>query len=188
MRASGESDGRVITFGIRESEDCLLWVNFVKERFPDSKIILTGISMGAATVMTALTKPLPNEVVCVLADCGYTTPKDIISKVLRDIHLPVWLFYPAIKLGAKLFGRFDLEETSALEGVKNTKIPVILMHGDDDAFVPCEMSEELYAVCTAPNKRLVKIEGAGHGLAFPKAKEEYINALREFEAEAQFIN
>ena len=103
------------------------------------------------------------------------------------VHLPVWLFYPAIKLGAKIFGRFDLEETSALEGVKNTKIPVIFIHGDDDAFVPYSMSEELYEACAAPHKRFVKIKGAGHGLAFPKSKEEYVNALREFEQEADFF-
>lgn len=188
QRASGESEGHVITFGIRERLDCALWAKFAAERFPDSPLILTGISMGAATVMTALCEELPSSVVCVLADCGYTTPRAIISKVLRDIHLPVWLFYPAIKLGAGLFGRFNLEEASALEGVERTKIPVIFIHGDADNFVPYSMSEELYEACSSTHKRLVKIEGAGHGLAFPRDEDGYINALREFEAEANFIN
>lgn len=187
LRASGESDGRVITFGIRESDDLRLWTEFIAARYPERKIIIGGVSMGAATVMMALAKPLPEQVVCALADCGYTTPKAIISKVLRDIHLPVWLFYPAIKLGAKLFGRFDLEERSALEGAKNAKIPVIIIHGDTDDFVPCYMSDELYEACEAPHKKLFKVKGAGHGLAFPKDEEGYLSALREFEAEADFL-
>ena len=188
QRASGESDGHVITFGIRERVDCALWARFAAERFPDSPLILTGISMGAATVMTALCEELPKSVVCVLADCGYTTPKAIISKVLRDIRLPVWLFYPAVKLGARLFGRFDLEEASALAGVSKTNVPVIFIHGDEDDFVPYSMSEELYEACSSTHKRLVKITGAGHGLAFPRDEDGYINALREFEKEANFIS
>lgn len=184
QRASGESEGHVITFGIRERRDSALWAKFVSERFPERKIIITGISMGAATVMMALCEELPTSVVCVLADCGYTSPKAIISKVLRDIHLPVWLFYPAIKLGAKLFGRFNLEEASALEGVKKAKIPVIFIHGDDDDFVPCEMSEELYLACISEHKTLYTVKDAGHGLAFPKDEEAYLSAIRNFDMKA----
>ena len=95
QRAGGESDGRVITFGIREHLDCIAWANFAREKFgPDRRLIITGVSMGAATVMMASAKELPKNVVCVLADCGYTSPKEIICKVLRDIKLPQGIFYP----------------------------------------------------------------------------------------------
>ena len=147
--------------------------------------MITGISMGAATVMMALGEDLPKNVVCALADCGYTSPKEIIKKVLRDLHLPSAVFYPLIKLGARIFGRFNLEEYSSLEGVRASKIPVIFIHGDDDAFVPCEMSERLHGACASEHKRLVFISGAGHGLAFPKDKEGYCDALREFENECR---
>lgn len=183
QRAAGESEGRLITFGIKERQDCKRWVEYAVEKFgEDTEIIITGISMGAATVMMALEGELPRQVKCALADCGYTSPEAIIKKVLREIHLPPAFFYPAIKLGAKIFGGFDLEESSALEGVKNTEIPIIFIHGETDAFVPCDMSLELYRECSSPKKTLYTVPGAGHGLAFPKDEESYYLAVREFEA------
>lgn len=180
QRASGESDGHVISFGINEHKDCLKWVEYAVERFgKDVKIILTGISMGAATVVMASGKQLPDNVVCVLADCGYDSAKAIIMKVISEMELPAKLLYPFVKLGARVYGGFDLEETSPVEAVKNCKAPLIMFHGDTDAFVPYEMSEKVYAACPHKNKRLVKIEGAGHGLAFPVDKELYINSMRE---------
>jgi fermentation-respiration switch protein FrsA (DUF1100 family) len=180
-RAHGKSDGHVITFGIRERFDCLRWIDYAVGRFgPEVKLILTGVSMGAATVMMATGEPLPPNVVMVLADCGYTSPKEIISKVMRDIHLSPRLFYPLVKLGAKLFGGFDLEETSALDAMERCRVPLILIHGDADDFVPFEMSAAIYEACSA-EKRLVSIAGAGHGLAFPVDRKGYVQALAEFQ-------
>ena len=189
QRAAGESDGHMITFGIKERLDCVRWVEYAVEKFgEDSKIIITGISMGAATVMMALGERLPSQVVSALADCGYTSPREIIKKVLRDIHLPTFIFYPVIKLGARIFGRFNLEETSAISCVSHSDIPIIFIHGEDDAFVPCEMSRELYRVCGAQKKMLYTVKGAGHGLAFPKDREGYYNALGNFEKEYKILN
>ncbi len=181
QRGHGASSGRTISFGIKEKYDCISWINYASERFGrDKRIIIGGISMGASTVLMAAGQDLPENVVCVLADCGYSSPRKIIRKVVRQMRLPVSIVYPFIKLGARVFGGFDLEEDSPIEAVKRCKIPVIFLHGDVDDFVPFEMSKEMYDVCVAP-KKLVTIKGAGHGLAFPVDKEGYLNALREFE-------
>ena len=180
QRGSGSSDGSVISFSINERRDCLAWVDFMIQKFgPDVKIILTGISMGAATVMMAAGEELPDQVIGILADCGYSSPKDIICKVIRDMKLPPKPIYPLIKLGAKLFGGFNLEETSALEALKRCKKPVIFFHGETDEFVPCEMSRACFAAC-ASEKRLVTVPNAGHGLAYPVDPERYIRELKAF--------
>ena len=180
QRCSGESGGNVITFGINEHRDCLSWVEHMISRFgPDVKIILTGISMGASTVLTAAGKPLPNNVIGVLADCGYDSAKNIIQKVIADMGLPPKLAYPFVKLGARLFGHFDLEETSPMEAMKTCAVPVILFHGESDDFVPCQMSRNIYEACPT-RKKLVTIPGAGHGLSYPTDPEGYRQALREF--------
>ncbi|MBQ2735470.1 MAG: alpha/beta hydrolase [Clostridia bacterium] len=180
-RAAGKSAGHVITFGIKESRDALTWVDFVLKYIDkDAKIILTGISMGASTVMMAASMPLPHNVVGILADCGYTSTKAIIQKVSADMKLPAKLVYPFIKLGARLFGGFDSDAASPIESMKHCHLPVIFFHGDADDFVPASMSEENFAVCTAEHKRLVLIRGAGHGLAFPVDQDVYLNELRSF--------
>ena len=180
-RASGYSEGHVITFGVKESRDCLGWVELVlREIDKDAKIILTGVSMGAATVLVAATLPLPENVVGILADCGYSSPEAIIKKVMRDLHLSVKLFYPLARLGAILFGRFDPHKCSPVESMRSCRLPVLFFHGDDDRFVPISMSEENYAACASPHKRLMRTPKAGHGLCFFVDEEAYLGEVRDF--------
>lgn len=180
QRCCGKSEGSAITFGIKEHRDCLTWVDFLCRHFgPDVKIILTGVSMGAATVLMAGSKELPANVMGILADCGFSSAKDIISTVLRQMKIPPALGYPFVKLGARIFGHFDLDETSPMESVKKCSLPVIFYHGETDDFVPCDMSRALYEAC-ASRKQLVTIPGAGHGLSYPVAPEHYLQTLREF--------
>ncbi len=180
-RGSGLSDGKVITFGVKESIDALGWINYIINNIDkDAKIFLTGISMGAATVMNCSTMELPKNVVAILADCGFTSPKDIISKVMRDMKLSPKLLYPFIKLGAKLFGRFNIDEKSSIESVKNCKLPIIFIHGKEDGFVPYEMSVRCYEACGSKNKKLLLIDKADHGLAFMADPELYLIELEGF--------
>lgn len=180
QRAGGRSEGHVITFGVNESRDCLAWVDFMIKRFgPDVKIILTGISMGAATVLTAAGKPLPKNVIGVLADCGYTSAKDIIREVMHQMKLPPKLLYPFVKLGARLYGRFDLEEASPIEALKTCRVPVFFVHGEADDFVPCAMSRSNYSVCPS-QKQLLTVPGAGHGLSYLIDGGRYLSALAQF--------
>lgn len=181
-RGSGLSDGNMLTFGINESRDCRKWIDYVlTEINPNAKIILSGVSMGAATAMiTSGYEDLPKNVVGVVADCGYTSAEDIIKKVVKEIKLPPNLVYPFIKLGAKLFGGFDIDELSPIEQVKKSKIPTIFVHGDADDFVPMEMSERNFEACSAERKKLVIIKGAAHGLAYPVGLDDYLNVLSAF--------
>lgn len=179
-RAAGPSDGHIISFGINERRDCLKWVDYAIEKFgKDVKLVITGISMGAATVMMATGEQLPENVISVLADCGYTSPKEIICKVVKDMKLPVKLLYPFIRLGALIYGRFDLEEASPIEAMKKCKVPIVFVHGDADDFVPHEMSERLYEACASGKKKFISVPGAGHGLAFPVDRDNYVNQLNQ---------
>ena len=180
QRCSSASEGHVITFGIKEHRDCLRWIDFAVQHFgKDAKIILTGISMGASTVLMAAGYPLPPQVKGVLADCGFSSAKAIIRKVIAQLNLPPNLAYPFVWLGARLFGGFDLESFCAAKAVKHATVPVIFFHGEEDAFVPTEMSKENFDAC-ASRKVLVTTPGAGHGLCYPVDPEGYLKALRDF--------
>ncbi len=181
QRTSGGSEGHTITFGINESRDCASWARHLVERFgPEIRIIITGISMGASTVLIAAGyEQLPEQVVGVIADCGFSTAKEIIQKVTADRKLPPRLAYPFIKLGARLFGRFDPDERSALEAARKCRLPVFFIHGEDDRFVPCEMTRRCYEACAAP-KYLFTVPDAGHGLAYLQDTAGYVRALTAF--------
>ena len=180
QRCSGKSDGHVITFGVKEHRDCLSWLDFMLEHFgSDVKIILTGISMGASTVLMAAGYDLPDNVIGILADCGFTSAKEIMKIVIGKMGLPPALSYPFVKLGTRLFGGFDLDSFDAITSVRNCTLPVIFFHGEADDYVPCEMSVKNFEACSS-RKTLVLIPGAGHGLSYPVAPELYLDSLREF--------
>jgi len=179
QRTAGRSQGRTITFGILEQRDCLTWVDYMIRRDPDVKIILTGISMGAATVLMAAGKPLPENVVGVLADCGYSSAREIICKCAAEMKLPPKLVYPFIRLGALVFGKFDPDADSPLEAVRRCEKPVSFFHRESDGFVPCHMSRAVYEACPAP-KRLVTIPGADHGLSYPVDQKTYLREVADF--------
>lgn len=180
QRGAGHSDGNIISLGVNESRDCLRWVDKVIETFgPDVQIILTGISMGASTVLIAAGNPLPPNVRCVLADCGYTSGEEIIKLVIRRMHLPPKLAYPFVWLGGRIFGHFDLRLANATAALRSCKVPVIFAHGESDDFVPCSMSQTNFDAFPG-EKTLVTIPNAGHGLCYPADQEGYLKALRGF--------
>lgn len=166
QRAHGLSDGTVITFGIKERWDCKCWADYCVNRFGTKKpIILSGLSMGAATVLMASELELPQNVKCIIADSPYSAPGAIIEKVCKDMHYPVRLCRPFIHLGALLYGHFKLGTCNAKDAVSRAKVPVLLLHGEADHFVPCEMTYEIKA-SGASSIEAVTFPGAGHGLSY----------------------
>lgn len=161
-RTHGESEGRAITFGIKERYDCKMWTEYATKRFGnETTIFLAGVSMGAASVMMASELGLPDTVKGIIADCGYSEPSAIIKETIRQMNFPVNPVYQILKLGAHLFGHFNLEEASALEAVQTLQIPILLIHGTCDSIVPPAMCQWLYDACTA-SKDLLLVDGADH--------------------------
>ncbi len=181
QRGQGKSEGRTITMGINEHKDVHSWVNYANKRFgKDTKIILYGVSMGAASVVMATGLDLPKNVTGVIADCPYSVPKDILLDVAKkDMGIRAEIAYPFIWLAGKMFGGFDVTETDCVKAVKNAKIPVLILHGEDDKYVPCYMSERIETA----NRDIVKrytFPDAGHGLSFFSDKERYREITEKF--------
>lgn len=181
QRCHGKSGGKAITFGIKERYDCMDWIRYVNRRFGDhTPIVLAGISMGASTVLMTSDLGLPANVKGIMADCPYSEPKEILRAVMKQLKLPVNVTYTAVRLGAKLFGGFDIEEHSPLKAMENCQIPVLFIHGDEDYLVPCDMSRKCYDVCKSPDKKRVVVKGAAHGMSFCVDGQLYINEMKEF--------
>ncbi len=180
QRAHGRSQGRTIAFGIRECRDCVDWVHYVVDRFgTDTQVLLYGISMGAATVLMAAGLELPENVKGILADCPYASAKEIIKKVASDMRIPSALAYPFLQLGARLFGGFDLDETDAVRAAKKSKIPTIIIHGEADTFVPCDMSQPIAEANPGMITRYT-FPGAEHGISYLVDTLRYQKIVSDF--------
>lgn len=180
QRSHGQSDGTVITFGIKERKDCLCWIQYAIKRFgKDVPIILSGLSMGAATVLMVTDLNLPKNVKGIIADCPYSSPKEIIMKVAKQMHFPPRLMLPFVWLGGFLFGHFNLFESTAIDAIKNCEIPILILHGDADELVPCEMSQSMLT-SGAKDITLETFAGAGHGLSYIVIPDKYEKVVLEF--------
>ena len=172
-RGQGESQGHTMTFGIREREDVILWAQYCERRFPGTPLFLHGISMGAATVLMACALPLPSSIKGILADCPYDIPKDIIVLTADRMGISGKLIWPFLIIGAYVFARgLRFGTVCCHEAVRNTAVPVVIIHGTDDRFVPAYMSEAIEKSNPAAVRRFT-FENAGHGLSYLEDTPRY---------------
>ncbi len=180
QRAHGESEGKFITFGVKESKDFLNWSRYHNAHLGTWPVIFSGLSMGAATTMYIADEAYPENTVGFIADCGFTSPKQIIGVVFKQVtHLPAWPFLWAADLFARYFAGFRLDEKDSTRSLAKCKLPIVLVHGLADDFVPSCMTQRSFDAC-ASQKELLLVEGAGHGVSFLKAKEEYLALISAF--------
>ncbi len=185
QRAHGESGGRTITFGIKERYDCLDWIAYALDRFgEETQILLAGVSMGAATVLMASSLDLPPQVRGIIADAPYSAPYDIIRRVSGRMGFPPALAMPFVSLGARLWGHFRIREASPVEAVKAARVPILIIHGEDDRFVPCAMSREILVAAAEAGRdvKLLTVKHAGHAISFIEDPETYRRETNAFAA------
>ncbi|MBR2132487.1 MAG: alpha/beta hydrolase [Oscillospiraceae bacterium] len=176
QRACGASDGKHITFGIRERQDVLTWAQEMDHRLGGLPLLLDGLSLGATTVMMAADLPLPKSVRGIIADCGFTSPWEILSHCGKQwFHIPEFPLMYILSVVSKLRFGGGYRSCSTLTSLANSTLPLLLLHGAEDDFVPTHMSEENYAAATGYKHKVI-IPGAGHGMSYlvdmPKCQRE----------------
>ena len=70
-------------------------------------------------------------------------------------------------------------DITCVNAVKHTKVPVLLVHGEEDSFVPASMSEEIRAANPDMTERHT-FPGAVHGVSYYSDPDRYIAIVRDF--------
>ena len=178
---AGDSEGKYLGFDYFEAEDMLLWVDYLTERFgKDIKIILHGVSMGGATVCKMASR-VPDCVKLIVSDCAYTSAEDELISVVKSagITKSAPLAFFLFNRMNKRFAKFDLKDTDVRDSVKNSRVPMLFVHGDADDFVPTRMAFELFDMC-GNEKDIIIIKGAAHAESILIGADAYKAKLKEF--------
>lgn len=181
QRSHDESEGKYITFGVKERMDCKLWACYTAERFGKNlPIFLCGISMGATTVLMASQLSLPGNVKGIVADCGFTSPAAILAHVAKQqFHMPKFPLLYTTNLIAKCVAKFGFWDANATDAMRVNRRPVLFIHGDQDNFVPLSMTLENYEACIA-KKELLIVKGAKHAQSYFCDTAGYQSAVQRF--------
>ena len=151
-----------IAMGWLDRLDIINWIKYLIDNDSKVKIILYGVSMGAATVMNVTGEKLPVNVIAAIEDCGFTRTWEMFSYQLKEMYnLPSRPFLDIANIVTQIRAGYSFGKAEAIEQVKKSTTPTLFIHGDKDRFVPFKMLNQLYQSANCPKEKLV-IKGAGH--------------------------
>ncbi len=180
-RSHEKSEGKYVTFGINERRDCKSWVEEICRVYGDTEpIFIHGISMGCATVVMSTGLNLPINVRGIIADCGFTSPYEIILWTCQHRKYP--LAATITKIGnwmTKNFAGFSLDEYSTYEALQENLTPILFISGTADETVPVEMTMLNWQACQS-DKELYLIENAPHAVSWLFDTEKYKKNVADF--------
>lgn len=178
-RAHGDSEGTWIGFGWLDRLDIIKWMNTMIEKNPDAKIVLHGISMGSATVLNVSGEKIPENVKCIVSDCGFTNVYDQMKHVANtDIKVLRYLLPISNRISKYIIG-YNFKEASPLNQVKKSYTPTLFIHGDADTYVPTKMGYQLYEACSA-DKELLIVPDAPHAESYFVNKDLCEDKIKQF--------
>lgn len=188
QRGVGKSQGPFITMGLLERYDCLRWIDYVVKRYDgEVEILLEGLSMGASTIMMAARDIHAPQVKGMIANCGFNScTEQMAYTITKLMHLPRVPVLATVKLYAKLLAKYDMDAITAAESLADSDIPLLMIHGVKDTFVPYENLGIIYPHARAGHKRMVPCEHAAHGISRFEDPELFEGEIRRFLKELNF--
>lgn len=176
-RAHGKTGGKHVSYGYYEKYDLQTAIKWVKDNHT-GKIGLIGESMGAGICMQTVAI---EKVDFLIEDCGYSSFEEELKHQYRGSRLsPVYPAFWITRLFIRLVARYDLKKVSPVEALKQVDIPILVVHGQEDDYVPFYMASTIYESIKSKDKMMYVAKGTKHALSYEDHPIEYQNKVYEF--------
>lgn len=163
-RGHGLSGGKYLGMGAYEREDLSLWCDRLLEG-TDGRILLDGVSMGAASVVLACAHRRSRGIAAVVCDSCFSSGwAAVCHRTRKKWRLPPFPLLYITDLFCRLFAGYSLRQSSPLAVIGEVSCPILFLHGEQDRLVPPAMAEQLFSAARG-DKELLIVPGAGHGAA-----------------------
>jgi fermentation-respiration switch protein FrsA (DUF1100 family) len=183
-RNHGNSGQARVSFGYNERLDAEAAVRFLREELRiEDRIVLFGISMGAAAALLAAAET--PAVAAIISDSSFLSFKDT-----TDHHVRLFLRLPAFPLSNELRyliewrAGFDGSRLDALDAVRRiADRPALFIAAAHDKRMPPGLAQRLYDASTSAKRGLLVVDGPGsdvHGHAYQADRKLYINTVAQF--------
>ncbi len=173
LRGHGLSAG-FTTYGVLEENDVIAWLNWLSQNDRAARIYGFGASLGAAVILESLKRE--SRFRAVVAESSYVDfPSVARERIGRELPRGTrWIASPLVASGIEWTRwryAIDLNSASPADGLRNTKVPVLLIHGRADNKTAPANSQQLAAI--DPAAQLWLVPNSGHADAWKVAKEEF---------------
>lgn len=177
LRGHGLNEPALCTWSARERKDLKALIEDSRRRYPDIKLFgLHGESLGAATTVAVLNENLPVDFA--VADCGFADISGVLKNGAKSLHVPAFLVDLASPW-AKLLCGYSYSEMRPIDSLKNSRVPILFIHGAEDSLIPPSHSERMFeaAQCAEP---VYLVPGAGHAMSVLTDPEGYCDRVTTF--------
>lgn len=181
LRAHGESEGSYYGMGWLDRLDVINWIDVILDEHSAANIIIHGVDLGADTALMLSGEPLKDSIKVIVAEGAYTSAWDAVKTEYKTRHAD-WPTFPMLHMlnpVAKVWGGYSLTEADAVDQVKKTKLPILLIHGSNDTYVTADMTEEINQAIASEHEVLTIATGTHEDCRFAEP-DTYYNKVFEF--------
>ena len=180
-RGHGESGGELSSYGLNEAQDVKQWVDWLKAERSQATLFALGRSMGAAILLQSLR--LKPELTSVVAEAPFSSMREMaFDRVGQSVGTGSWLgrtlLRPVVETGIA-YGRLrygiDLGDATPESALGENLVPVLLIHGDDDAVIPVRHASRLLE--QGGGVEFWCVPGAGHCRALSRSPRNSSSAF-----------
>lgn len=145
LRAHGESEGSFIGMGWLDRLDVINWIDVILEENVSAEVVIHGIDIGAEAALMLSGEPVKDSVKAIVAEGAYTSAWDAVRPEFEIRHekLPVFPFMYMMNPVMKVWAGYSLTEADAVEQVRKSRIPILLIRGQNDTYSTGDMMREL---------------------------------------------
>jgi len=176
QRGHGNSSPTISTYGFKETKDISQWMKYLKSLGYDN-IGIMGHSMGASIALLTCAEVIkPNFII---SESGYSNLHELVAFQIRAKKMPPLIFVNTVSLVCKIFNNFWLSDIDVLDSIRNTKVPILFIHGERDSLIPCYMSKRM---ANATNSKLFIFKNCEHSIFknIEYSLSEYENLISGF--------
>lgn len=156
QRGYGNSSKTISTYGFKETKDMILWIKYLKS-LNYNRVGILGHSMGAAIALLTCNELCKPDFI--ISESAFSNLKELVKFQIRTKKLPVTILIFIVNIICKLFNGFSLGEIDTLGAIRNTKIPILFIHGTNDSVIPSYMSK---AMAEVTNNEIFYINNCSH--------------------------
>lgn len=182
-RAHGMSGGLLRTYGIEERHDVAAWTRKILDETGVASVAGLGVSLGGTVLLQGAAAGAPlRAVVADSTGANLSTPYDHVSDKLGIPLRYAGVMAPVVEplfWNARLRYGLDLHRASPVDAIRTLRIPVLLIHGTEDRFIPVGHARRLRQA-NPEHATLWEVEGAGHTQAQSLLRREYQRRVLEF--------